>query len=75
MAAKPTLDPRPSALEANFERCFRTLKERVRGFYQNINSKTRGLLALNTLIQILGSNRLRSHQEPRSTSSKKIVVI
>lgn len=46
------------------ERWFRTLKERMRGFYQNINSKVRGLLALNTLTQIItfGYNRLRSHQ-------------
>lgn len=46
------------------ERWFRTLKERMRGFYNNINSKVRGLLAVKTIIHILtfGYNRLRSHQ-------------
>jgi len=46
------------------------LKERVRGFYQNINSKTRGLPALNTLIQTLGYNRLRSHQSLKAPPVK-----
>ena len=55
------------------ERWFRTLKERVRGFYQNINSKSRGILALNTLIQILtlGYNRLRSHQSLEAPPVKR----
>jgi len=55
------------------ERWFRTLKERVKGFYQNINSKSRGILALNTLIQTLtlGYNRLRSHQSLEAPPVKR----
>ncbi|MGQ9469239.1 MAG: DDE-type integrase/transposase/recombinase [Nitrososphaerales archaeon] len=49
------------------ERWFRTLKERIRGFY-NINSKARGLLAVNSIIGILtySYNGLRSHQSLRA---------
>ncbi|MEM2897092.1 MAG: hypothetical protein QXG01_05935, partial [Candidatus Bathyarchaeia archaeon] len=44
------------------ERYFRTLKERLKGFYNNINAKS--LLAVNAMAQILayGYNHLRVHQ-------------
>ena len=44
------------------ERYFRTLKERLKGFYNNINAKS--LLAINAMAQIFvyGYNYLRVHQ-------------
>ncbi|MEM3693028.1 MAG: hypothetical protein QXI39_03295 [Candidatus Bathyarchaeia archaeon] len=46
------------------ERYFRTLKERLRGFYNNLNAGSRGILAVEAMAKILayGYNHLRVHQ-------------
>ncbi|MEM2178235.1 MAG: hypothetical protein QW272_05385 [Candidatus Methanomethylicaceae archaeon] len=46
----------------SIERYFRTLKERLRGFYNNINAKS--ILAINSMVQIFtyNYNYLRIHQ-------------
>jgi transposase-like protein len=46
------------------ERCFRTLKERLRGFHCNLNAKARGPSAVEAMARILayGYNHLRVHQ-------------
>ncbi|MEM2178799.1 MAG: hypothetical protein QW272_08290 [Candidatus Methanomethylicaceae archaeon] len=48
----------------SIERYFRTLKERLKGFYNNINAKVRRILAINAMVQIFtyNYNYLRIHQ-------------
>ena len=50
------------------ERHFRTLKERLRGFYNDLNAKARGILAIKAMAQILAYdyNHLRAHQTIRA---------
>jgi len=50
------------------ERYFRTLKEHLRGFYNNLNAKARGILAIKAMAQVLAYdyNHLRAHQTIRA---------
>jgi len=56
------------------ERYFRTLKERLRGFYNNLNAKAKGILAIKAMAQILtyDYNHLRAHQTIKGSTARMV---